>query len=495
MIEASPLIPFGEWLPDMGDFDAGGALVVENCVPYGGKYKPFEQSAEVTEALPAGCRGAFSYRDAAGTVTIFAGTSTKLYKLSGTSWVDVTRTSGGDYTLGTDNFWQFVPFGNLIIATSYTDDIQYFDITSSTEFAQLSATAPRARWLAVIKNFLVAIDTVDGDGALGFRVRWSPIGDPQGTWGSIAATQTDYQDIYDSIYSNTFITPYGDYGVIVQGRAIWRMDYVGGDLIFDFNRLDNGRGSIYSRGCSYNGQSIFMKAEDGFYELSNGQMIPIGDKKVDRYFQDNFDDAYFYNLNCAIDPIRKLVMWAAPHNGSDGGICNMIYCFSWVDRKWTIIEESTELLFSFLTSSYTLEDLDAISASLDALPFSLDSSAWTGGKNVLGSFSSNHKASLFTGSARSATFGTAEVRLNPSGRSHVASLLPAIEGGEKTGRLGTRNLLSETVSYTASVLQNPYTGELDFDKDAAYHRAEITVTGDWTIAHGIFLRSQPSGRA
>lgn len=494
-MEASDLIPFGQWVPDMGDYNAGGALVVQNCVPYGEKYKPFEQTEEVGDALPTGCRGAFSYRDAAGTVTVFAGTATKLYKRSGTSWEDVTRASGGDYTLGADNFWRFTSFGTLIIATSYTDDIQVFDITSSTDFAQLSATAPRCRDLAVIANFLVCIDTVDGDGARGFRVRWSPIGNPQGTWGSIAATQTDYQDIYDSVYSNTFITPFGDYGVIVQGRSMVRMDYIGGDAIFSFAKLDNGRGSILTRSCIYNGQSIFLRSEDGFYEWNAGILKPIGDKKVDTYFRTNFNESYDYNLNAAVDPIRKLILWAVPHIGSSGGICNKIYAYSWVDERFTITDEETECLFSFLTSSYTLEDLDAISASLDTLPFSLDSRAWTGGKNVLGAFTENHKLALFTGTARTATFQTNEVRINPSGRTTLESIIPYIEGGTTRGRLGMRNLLSQSVDWTSYVSLNSYTGELDFTKDSTYMRAEVEVSGSWTIAHGIAVRAEPSARA
>lgn len=496
MMEQSELIPFGEWLPDTGDFDAQGALVVRGCVPFGGKYRPFEGSAETGDAIPTACKGAFAYRDAAGTVTIFAGTATKLYKLSGTSWVDVTRASGGDYTLGADNFWQFTPFGNLVIATSYTDDMQVFDVTSSTDFEQLSATAPRCRYAAVVKNFLVCIDTVDGDGALGFRIRWSPIGDPQGVWGSIAATQTDFQDIYDSVYSNTFVTPYGDFGIIVQGRAIYRMDYVGGDDIFTFNIVQRGRGSIYPRGCVYNGDTIFMRSEDGFYAWTPAGMDAIGHQKIDNYYLENFNSPYYYNLNATIDPIRKLVIWAVPHNNGTGG-CNVLYLYSWVDKRWSLIDQETELIFSFFTSTYTLEELDAVSATLEGLPFSLDSAAWTGGKNLLGAFTINHKICLFTDTARAAVFGTAEVRLNAAGRAQLGSVLPMIEGGggNLSVRLGYRDSIRQEVQYTEYVAENPYTGEADFDLDARYHRAEILIDGDWTIAHGLYIRSKPSSRA
>lgn len=494
-IPASGLIPFGELMPDMGSYEAGGAIVAKNCLPYGQKYKPFETISEVTAALPTGCRGAFSYRDAAGTVTVFAGTATKLYKLSGTTWTDVTRAVGGNYGLGADDFWRFVPFGNLIIATNYVDDIQCFNITSSTNFALMSATAPRCRDFAVIANFLVCIDTVDGDGAVGFRARWSPIADPQGVWGSVPATQTDYQDIYDTVYSNSYITDFGEFGVVVQGRSMYRMDYVGGDDIFTFHKIVKGQGSLLTRGNVYNGASIFLRCEDGFYEFNGGQMLPIGDKKIDAYFSTNFNEAYDYNLNCNIDPIRKLVMWSVPHTDATGGLPNKLYVFNWIDRRWTIIDQECEFLFSFISTGYTLEDLDAISASLDALPFSLDSRAWTGGKTVLGAFTSTHKLGLFTGTAMTATLQTSEVRLNPSGRAVLDSITPYIEGGTVTGRLGTRNLLSESITWTASASANPYTGALDFTTDATFFTSEVTVSGSWTIATGISIKSQESAAA
>lgn len=495
---ASNLIPFGEWLPDMGEHQSGGAITIKNCLPYGEKYRAFNQLTEqLAAALPSKCMGSFSYRDASGNATIFAGTKTKLYKLSGLTWVDITRTVGGNYTLGDDNFWRFVPFGNLIICTSYTDDIQVFDITSSTNFTQLSSTAPRCRDLAVISNFLVCIDTVDGDGSRGFRVRWSPIANPQGVWGSIPATQTDYQDIYDTVYSNSYITDFGEFGVIVQGRSIYRMDYVGGDDIFDFHKIVKGQGSLLTRGNIYNGSSIFLRCEDGFYEFNGSQMLPIGDKKVDAYYSENINEAYDFNVNCAIDPIKKIAMWAVPHSDSTGGLPNKIYCFNWVDRRWSIVDQETEVLFSYITVGYTLEDLDAVSSSLDALPFSLDSRFWTGGKTILGAFTSTHKLALFVGLSMTATLQTQEIRLNPSGHAILDGIAPYIEEATVTGRLGYRNLLTEDVTWTSSVSVNPYTGFLDFGIDAALFRIEITITDDlfWNIAHGISIKQQESGAA
>jgi hypothetical protein len=77
----------------------------------------------------------------------------------------------------------------------------------------------------------------------------------------------------------------------------------------------------------------------------------------------------------------------------------------------------------------------------------------------------------------------------------VASVIPYIEGGTITGRLGTRNIIGDDVSWTTFVGRNPYTGELDFTSDAVFFRVEIEIDGDWTTAQGLAPRIQPSGDA
>lgn len=494
----TPPIPFGEFKPDLGTFNnSGGAMKIHNCVPYGDTYQPFADLSEISDALGSKCLGGISYRDAEGNVTIFAGTATKLYMLDGTSWVDVTRTSGGDYTTASDGFWDFVAYGTLVIASNYNDDIQVFDIGTSTDFELMSATAPRCRRMAIVNNFLVCYDTVDGDGAVGYRVRWSPLGDPRGTWGSVLATQTDYQDIYGGDYSNAFIAPINEYGLIVQGRALWRMDYVGGEEIFQFNPVDKGRGSLLPRTCISNGRSVFFLGEDGFYEYDGASLISIGNEKIDKWFFQQLDETYDYNMTVTIDPLRKLVIWAFPDTNATGGECNKLLCFSWANRKWTYMDEEVDCLFSYISVGYTMEDLDAIYADLDAMTISLDSRILTGGKTSLGAFSADHKLGLFTGSAKEATFQTAEVRINPQGAAVVAGILPYIDGTSvtMTGRLGYRQKLTDTVTWTQFVSVNSYTGQIDFDKEAILFRAEIVVSGSWTYANSLSINAKPTGSA
>lgn len=495
VVPTSQPLPFGEWLPDLGNYNNPGALTVLNCVPQADRYKPFAEPMESTDALPDKCIGRFKYRDADGNTITFAGTATGIYRLDGTSWVDVTRLNGAGpaklpYTGSADTFWVFLNFGNLIIATNYNDDIQCFDTSADTNFSRMSATAPRCRHMAILNNYLVCVDIEDSDGTTPFRVRWGPIANPKGDW-TVAPTTTgaDFQDIYGGDYSNVFVGDMGDYGIIVQGKALWRMDYVGGTDIFDIHKIEGGRGSLLTRSCIINVGVLYFLDEDGFYSYNGTTEASIGQDKIDKYFYSQFDENYDYNLNCEVDPLRKNILWSMPDKSANGGLPNYFYCFNWSSNRWTLIQQECEILFSFLTSGYTMESLSVLYPDLDTLPYSLDSRIWSGGKTVLGCFTSNHKLAAFAGQNKTATIGTMEVRINDNGESLLRSLIPYVEGGTITARAGYRNIINEDVQWTPFIAQNSVTGECDILKRGVYHRAEFQISDDWSIATAFAVRS------
>ena len=130
-----------------------------------------------------------------GNASNFAGTLTTLEKLNtDNTWSDVKKLGG--YTTAADDMWEFVQWDDQVIATNFGDPIQSFDLSSSSLFADLAASAPKARHITVVREFVVVGNTNDAtDGNVPFRVRWGPIGDPAGDWAVSAATQADFQDL------------------------------------------------------------------------------------------------------------------------------------------------------------------------------------------------------------------------------------------------------------------------------------------------------------
>jgi hypothetical protein len=96
--------------------------------------------------LPARCVGAIAFaRTSAGGWLIFAGTATKLYKFQSNAWVEVTRVSGGDYTVSVDDYWSFVQFGSKLLATNINDNLQVIDVDSGATNFPIAPVLRRGR--------------------------------------------------------------------------------------------------------------------------------------------------------------------------------------------------------------------------------------------------------------------------------------------------------------------------------------------------------------
>src|SRR6202040_4174894 len=88
-----PVVPFGEWRPDVNDYEGAHTVDVLNVVPRGDGYGPFQNLLAYTTALPSACRGFFYARKSDGTIAVFAATSTDLYMLNNTdfTWKPVSK--------------------------------------------------------------------------------------------------------------------------------------------------------------------------------------------------------------------------------------------------------------------------------------------------------------------------------------------------------------------------------------------------------------------
>src|SRR4051812_14355171 len=147
---AMPLLAFGDYRPDVSDYEGQATRNILNVVPRGDGYGPFPSFSAYTSALPSACRGAFyalrSDATGTGTVATFAGTSTKLYRLNNTdfTWTDVSKGGTTYSALSSNAQWQFAQTGNLVFASQANSVLQVFDLSSSTAFADALGSPPQA---------------------------------------------------------------------------------------------------------------------------------------------------------------------------------------------------------------------------------------------------------------------------------------------------------------------------------------------------------------
>jgi hypothetical protein len=487
----SDLIPLGEWLPDQTSFNNPGANVVKNAVPYGKGYAPVRALLASSGTVSGTVLGAFSCLDRLGTPHYFLGTTTKLYKLVSNAWQDVSR--AGDYNTAAGERWVFVQYGDNVIASNYTDETQSFDLGVSTDFADLTGTPPQARVLAVVNNFVVTGNTFDvTDDEQPSRVRWSGF-DNVTQWTQSVTTQSDQQDLPTGGPVKA-IVGYDNYAIIMQNNSIRRMEYVGGEAIFSFSEVEPNRGCFIGGTVAATGKMIFYYGEDGFF-MFNGQSVPIGHGKVDRWFAGQADFSKTERFSAVIDPRAKSYYLSFVSNNSPDGNPDLVLVYHWAENRWSYFEQSQQALMQSFSRSLSIDDLDAIYGNLDAIDGSLDATAFRGGRPLIAAIMTDGALGTLSGTTLAAEVETTEVQLNPQGRALVQEVQPVTDSQSVTVALKTRNFLyeSETVGDTAAL--NAYTGTACLRKDARYHRANMVIPAgtDWSFFDGVKLAFRPTG--
>ena len=477
-------VPFGEWLPDIPDHLNKGATTATNVFPAAVSYKPFKTSQQKSNALDSQCFGAFSTKDNSANVYTFAGTKSKLYKLSGETFSDVSQAST-TYNAGADNFWSFSNFGTTVVASNGEDDPQKFVVGTSSAFADLGGSPPIFTFSAVIRDFLVVgrIKTVKN------RVQWSGINDVE-TWTS-GTKQSDYQDLADGGEITGIVG--GEYGYIFQENQITRMDYVGGTTVFRFSVISKNRGAIFAKAITQVGKRVFFYAQDGFFEIDGETIRPIGQHKVNDYFQSNLSAGYQQNIIASTDPLNHLAIWSYPSTAATTGVQDRLLIYNYSVNRWSVVETAAEMIFLQFSEAYTVDTLDNVSNSLDDLNVSFDSRYWLGGVVNFAGFDSDHKLIQFDGATLAATIETGEIEPVPGRRSTVTMVRPIVDG-TSTARVTSRARAADSGTSTsyASLQTN---GDIPVRSSGRYHKVGVAIAAaaSWNDAQGVDLIAVSAG--
>ena len=345
----------------------------------------------------------------------------------------------------------------------------------------ISDDAPVAKFVTVVRDFVVAAN-IDSGATGSYRVQWSGFGD-ETTWTSSQITQSDYQDIPDGGHITGIRG--GEFGLILMEKAIHRMTYIGTPLIFQFDNISREKGCIAAGSISqYQGLTFFL-SDDGFYLCDGQQVVPIGAEKVDRYFFSDADPD-FTTMSCAVDPVRKLVLWNYKSRFAE----RKLLVYSFTTKKWAVMQTTADYISDATTASVTIEELDSISSSLDALSVSLDSNLYVGGKYFLGG-TTGTQVVTFNGASKTASIETGDV--STGGRSMVTLAKPQVDNGSASVALASRALLSDQVTFGTSYAADS-DNRVSIRGSGNYHRLKVTPTGDnWKMAVAVDIDVIPQG--
>lgn len=473
---ANQRVTFGEWLPDQPGV-VGALTTAKNCYPRAIGYGPFPSEVDYSQAASENLNNVVAARDSSGNTKIFAGGASKLFRLDSVDF-SLDDVSGTAYT--TNDRWRFTQFGNSLIAANGSQKLQRYDMTTTVNFADLSSDAPTAKYITVVRDFVVAGSPTGYPN----RVQWSGINN-ENTWTSSATTQADYQDIPDGGVVQGITG--GEFGLILMDRSIHRMTYAGTPLIFQFDNISRNRGCYEpSSVIQWQGVTYFL-SDDGFYACDGQNIVDIGAEKVNRFFFDDMVESRINEMSAAVDPSKNLVMWGYPAINNAYKI--LVYHVS--TKRWSVVETTVSRIAASSTPSYTLEALDNFNASLDAISISLDSRTWLGGKLQLAGVK-DAKIITFSGAAKSAQIDTSDLETNFV-KSMITLVRPIVDNGSATISVASRQLLNETVTYGSSSAADSENrvGVRSFGR---YHRVRTEPSGaNWSAAIGVDIEIQQAG--
>jgi len=459
-------ILFGEWLPDQPGV-TGAVTDAKNCYPVANGYAPIKSEADYSDAAGADLIITFAGKfDSAS--TLFAASTTQIYKFdSADASLDAATTTGYTAVEG----WDVTQFGAKMILANGQDKLQAWALNSSTNFANLSADAPIAKFVTVVRDFVVAAN----DGTATSKVYWSDIND-ETDWTPGTASQADNQILPDG--GDITGLAGGEYGLVFLERAIYRMSYAGSPFFFQFDAISRSLGCISNGSIAQYGNLTYFLADDGFYVCDGQSTKNIGTEKVNRWFFNNAIPGEIpTGMSATVDPINKLVIWK--FNNTFGG--KYLLMFSIDLNKWSYADTTATSIAYVLTPSATLEQVDNYNSSIDALDIPLDSRVFAGGQLLFAGVS-GQKIISFSGQPKTAIISTGDIDV---GRSTVMLSKPIVDGGSGSVAISSRDNLAEQVEFGSNVAADAE-NRVSLRSNGEYHRLRLTPTGsNWQTAVGL----------
>lgn len=479
------LLPIGEYRPDVSDYGGNSTQNILNVLAQGDGYGPFKDYAVFSGAMSAACRGGFYALNTDGTVSVFGGTASRLYQMSNTdfTWTDVSAGGTAYTSLASTANWKFAQFGSLVVAVQANVTPQVFTLGSSTAFTSLAGSPPQASYVDVVGRFLV----LSGLTSNPYRVQWSGLNsiNASSSWTS-GVNSSDYQDFPDGGIVRGVAG--GEYGYIFQDGVIRRMTYApGSPVVFQIDRISEDYG-IYGPGSIVRlGDQVLFYSAKGFKRISPGAPIePIGREKVDRTFFADLDKGSLQLFMGAADPRSNRAFWAYKSADGTTGFYNKIICYDGTLDRWFPITMTGEYLLGMSQTGLTLENLDSISSSLDALTSSLDDYA-TATIPEIAQFNSAHKLGFFRGDNLEATLETNEQHGDNGERFRVKGFRPITDASSVYGSASYRDTVQSADAYTSEIAVNARTGRCDLNINTRLSRAKIRIpaAASWSFCAGV----------
>ncbi len=470
-------LAYGPFLPDLPEYGSPGVSEAINVYPTSVGFAPVGQWEAHTDPMPFVCRGAAAFVAPSGRVSLIAGTTDRIYRQDGTTWDQI----GSAYALPDGGRWRFAQFGKFALATNTFDEMVKFDLETDAE-TLVGGSPPKFEALAVVNNFMVGTQP---DGAVN-QVAWS--GENNAEWWTFTQRKSDYQEFPDGGEVTGIIG--GDVGLILQRNAVRRMAYVGGNLLFRFDKISSNVGCASVHSVAQHGELGFWHSDSGFKMWDGAAIRSIGYEKFDNAFVGLYGQINYEDMSTAIDGSNNTVCWSTG---------TKMWIYNWLLDKGSVIDYAASIITSRITRAPGLEEQDpAVGVpdnNIDSVLDSLDGARFIGGEPLfyvfnsatLGTFAGDNMAARIKGRVMElAEGGDSRIRRIRPMTDATAGISIRIDSKQRLGDFATRR--------DFDTLQS--SGEMPIRARGRFHQATIAIDAGeaWTYLHGIDATVDVGGR-
>lgn len=483
-------VKFLGYAPDLPSFTPGVLTSCAAMIPSlkGMKGAPSPQNTQLP-VLATACKGAAVLRKLDNSTRFIAGTSTDLFEASTSTWTERTRTSGGDYSLGTETRWRFAIFGDVVYAAAKTEILQS---SSSGEFSNVAFNAPKVAAIDIVNNFVIAVDVNDQGGIYDSADR------PHGWWAARNAanwTPSIANEAYTGDLKSTpgkcrAVRRFGQAAVIYKDRSMYLLTYVG-QSGWEATLIPGEAGAMSQEvvvdiGTPENPIHLFMGVDD-FYRFDGARPISIGSplsKTVLRELNMNFS----YSCQALHDRVEKNVYFYYPVSSSVNPDKCVVYNYQ--TGMWGRDDRQIEAVIEYIQAGVTYDELGNFYSTYQDLPNqSYDTAFWFAGRPSPAVINTSNLVQTLDGPSVNSSMVTGDY-----GADEYVSLISRAQPlfTTKPSQATLRNYYRDNLGSALTIDQvtsMDSKGRFDFLRSANWHRLQFEFSGDVeTGAMGVFIQ-------
>jgi len=302
---------------------------------------------------------------------------TKIYVHNGSSWTDITRSSG-DYSATARAGWVSTVLGGVLIMTNGVDDPQFWALSSGvpavgTRMADLSnwPASTECKSMKAFRSFLISLNVTKSGTKYSNLVKWSHEAATQAlpsSWDETSATlDAGEYELADSKGAILDGLPLTDKFMIYKEDSVYQMSYVGTPFIFAFRQLSPTIGALSTNCVAEFGDRHFI--------FGNGDIYINDGMKIESILPHKMRDYLFGNMNG--DEHEKSFVVA------DYGNTEMWACYV-SSGNLTNVQCDKALVWNWANQTFTERDLPETSMigygiegdPLSSASWSADTSTW-----------------------------------------------------------------------------------------------------------------------